>query len=184
MSIMNIIDGLYKKVEKIDADELRTSAEWNAEFESDIKIVDHDGWNRKDFKESWASEKITASEFLKRLLNSTVAFVERSDKSAEYDAIVAQINRERSLLRAAHNEITQAKSKLTTAETEKKRCMVAIAGEEKKLRRLTHLARGLCHEIFRDYSNWHCTERWCEKKRKPDSDYCGVHKNMHDRRKR
>ena len=47
----------------------KTSSEW--EKESDFKVLDPDGWDRGNFKESW-NELITEGEFNKRLMHSTV----------------------------------------------------------------------------------------------------------------
>lgn len=54
-------------------DETRTSAEWmkHPEF-TGITILDPDGWNRANYDHSFNHEQITRTEFLKRLLGSTI----------------------------------------------------------------------------------------------------------------
>lgn len=49
--------------------ELRTSEEWSEHF--GIKVLDPDGWDRKNLAESWA-ESITKEVFLERVFESTV----------------------------------------------------------------------------------------------------------------
>lgn len=52
----------------------KTSEEWNKLY--NIKILDPDGWDRKNFHYSWYKEKITKEEFHNRLLRSTIEGVE------------------------------------------------------------------------------------------------------------
>lgn len=53
-------------------EDLKTSDEWLAEPQYEgITVLDPDGWDRKNFKESW-NEKISENEFGKRLAVSTV----------------------------------------------------------------------------------------------------------------
>lgn len=49
--------------------ELRTSEEWSEHF--GIKVLDPDGWDRKNLAKSWA-EPITKETFLERVFESTV----------------------------------------------------------------------------------------------------------------
>jgi len=49
---------------------LKTSEEW--ERESNFKVLDPDGWDRKNFEFSWNEELITEEEFEKRLSTSTI----------------------------------------------------------------------------------------------------------------
>jgi hypothetical protein len=53
---------------------LKTSKEWSLENPS-MKILDPDGWDRKNFEYSFSQEKITHEEFLKRLARSTCSFM-------------------------------------------------------------------------------------------------------------
>lgn len=56
-----------------------SSAEWLKQPEfTGIKILDPDGWNRKNFDVSWA-QKISKGEFERRLNKSTVELVTRTD---------------------------------------------------------------------------------------------------------
>lgn len=48
----------------------KTSEEWNKLY--NIKILDADGWDRKNFQYSWYEEKITKEEFKDRVLRSTI----------------------------------------------------------------------------------------------------------------
>lgn len=52
--------------------ELKTSAEWlKTDKWSGYTVMDPDGWDRKNFKESW-EEKISEKEFERRISVSTV----------------------------------------------------------------------------------------------------------------
>lgn len=51
---------------------LKTSEDWQELCF--VEIVDHDGWDRLNFKFSWREELITRKEFEKRLTDSTVRF--------------------------------------------------------------------------------------------------------------
>lgn len=51
--------------------ELRTSEEWS-NTRQDVIVMDPDGWDRRNFQFSWFEEKITSSEFQRRLMRSTV----------------------------------------------------------------------------------------------------------------
>lgn len=42
--------------------------------EPNPKVLDHDGWDRKNFDYSWKEEKITLEEYENRLSNSTCMF--------------------------------------------------------------------------------------------------------------
>jgi len=52
----------------------KTSAEWLVQETYVKQILDPDGWDRKNFEESW-NKKITRKEFQKRLAKSTCMFV-------------------------------------------------------------------------------------------------------------
>lgn len=52
-------------------EELKTSEEWSKNEEG-LTVLDPDGWDRDNFQYSWHEEKITYSEFNKRLLHSTI----------------------------------------------------------------------------------------------------------------
>lgn len=56
---------------------MKTPDEWLAtdHFEG-VKVLDPDGWDRKDFERTWA-QKITYPEMLKRLSKSTVKYPPR-----------------------------------------------------------------------------------------------------------
>lgn len=50
--------------------ERKTSEEWQKL--TNIEVLDPDGWDRKNFQYSWYEEEITAKEFEKRLVFSTI----------------------------------------------------------------------------------------------------------------
>lgn len=54
--------------------ELKTSEEWQEQFKHLIRVMDPDGWDRKNFDNSWYKEKITKDEFFGRVCSSTCAF--------------------------------------------------------------------------------------------------------------
>jgi len=54
----------------IKSTEFKTSEEWCKLC--NFKIMDPDGWERKNFNFSWYEEKITKKEFERRLIESTV----------------------------------------------------------------------------------------------------------------
>lgn len=56
--------------EKVTKEIKKTSAEWINYF--NYEILNPDGWDRKNFDYSWNKEKITMTEFKKRLSFSTV----------------------------------------------------------------------------------------------------------------
>ena len=65
---------LWDKVdedEKADPNFKANSEYWSTKI--DYIIMDADGWDRQNFKESWA-EEITFAEFEKRMWRSTVAY--------------------------------------------------------------------------------------------------------------
>ena len=51
----------------------KTSEEWQSIFPYP-KVLDHDGWDRKNYDYSWKEEKITLEEYENRLSNSTCMF--------------------------------------------------------------------------------------------------------------
>ena len=51
-------------------EELKTSNDWQ-KLIPDPKVLDPDGWDRRNFQYSWYEEKITLSEYNKRLSIST-----------------------------------------------------------------------------------------------------------------
>ena len=55
----------------IPKEELKTSEEWQKQF-PDTKVIDPDGWDRKNYQYSWFEEKITLIEYTSRLHRSTV----------------------------------------------------------------------------------------------------------------
>jgi len=55
--------------EKAVHSEIKTSDEWNNKHE--FVIIDHDGWDRRNFAVSYYEEKITEKEFLRRASLST-----------------------------------------------------------------------------------------------------------------
>lgn len=50
---------------------VKTSAEWQTLYPA-VKVLDPDGWDRKNFKYSWYEEQITYAEYKRRLFESTV----------------------------------------------------------------------------------------------------------------
>ena len=59
----------YKLI--IPKEELKTSEEWQKQFPN-TKVIDPDGWDRKNYQYSWFEEKITLAEYITRLSRSTV----------------------------------------------------------------------------------------------------------------
>lgn len=51
----------------------KTSEEWQSIFPYP-KVLDLDGWDRKNYDYSWKEEKITLEEYENRLSNSTCMF--------------------------------------------------------------------------------------------------------------
>lgn len=60
---------VYKII--IPKEELKTSEEWQKQFPN-TKVIDPDGWDRKNYQYSWFEEKITLIEYTSRLHRSTV----------------------------------------------------------------------------------------------------------------
>ena len=58
--------------------ELKTSDVWAKEL--CVLIMDPDGWNRQDFKNSWYKEPISKEEFIKRKEKSTVLMEAKAPK--------------------------------------------------------------------------------------------------------
>lgn len=54
--------------------EFKTSEEWQEQFKHLIYVMDPDGWDRKNFDNSWYKEKITKDEFFSRVCSSTCRF--------------------------------------------------------------------------------------------------------------
>ena len=53
--------------------ERKTSEEWSKDTRfSDTTVLDPDGWDRQDYQYSWFEEKISAAEYEKRLVDSTI----------------------------------------------------------------------------------------------------------------
>lgn len=50
--------------------ELRTSQQWQEEYPN-IRIINPDGWDRKNFQHSWYEELIDYDEYCKRVAVST-----------------------------------------------------------------------------------------------------------------
>jgi len=55
----------------IPQEELKTSEEWQKQFPNP-KVLDPDGWDRKNYQYSWFEEKITLAEYTTRLHKSSV----------------------------------------------------------------------------------------------------------------
>ena len=77
------------KEEEIKSKPFKTSAEWAKE--SDWKILDPDGWDRKNYQYSFFEEKIPYDEFMYRLVGSTV--IKDDFNKAIVKAILKAINR-------------------------------------------------------------------------------------------
>ncbi len=54
----------------MDNQKLKTSEEWQKE--SNIIVLDPDGWDRKNYQYSWHEELINKKEFEKRVITSTI----------------------------------------------------------------------------------------------------------------
>ena len=50
---------------------LKSSDSWQKEFPN-VKILDPDGWDRKNFQYSWFEELISYDEYIRRTVRSTV----------------------------------------------------------------------------------------------------------------
>ena len=60
----------------------KTSQEWYEEIcSSEISIMDPDGWDRRNFRYSWYEEEITKSEFIRRIIHSTLDYVSEKGKA-------------------------------------------------------------------------------------------------------
>ena len=70
-------------------EELKTSEEWQSLCK--IKVLDPDGWDRRNYRFSWHEEKITRQEFENRLIKSTCEFgcdlEDMWDESAEVSTL-------------------------------------------------------------------------------------------------
>ena len=62
--------------------DLKTSEEWQKLC--NIKVLDPDGWDRKNFQFSWYEESISREEFLNRLLISTCEFTSLNRQEAPW----------------------------------------------------------------------------------------------------
>lgn len=51
----------------------KTSQEWQEEYPYP-QVIDPDGWDRKNYDYSWFEEKITKSEYDRRIMHSTCMF--------------------------------------------------------------------------------------------------------------
>lgn len=63
---------------------LKTSQEWQEIFYT-IKVVDPDGWDRKNLQYSWNEEKITREEYSNRIEKSTVMINKERYNAAKKD---------------------------------------------------------------------------------------------------
>lgn len=61
LSLAKFVDKCKKK---------KTSAQWQLEYPNP-KVLDPDGWDRKNFHYSWFEEKITHREYMDRVIEST-----------------------------------------------------------------------------------------------------------------
>jgi len=64
----------------------KVSSEWIKEY--NIKILDPDGWDRKNYDYSFNKEKITRQEFEQRLVRSTVRGRGKQITNLEIDRVV------------------------------------------------------------------------------------------------
>lgn len=55
----------------------KTSAEWQKEY-AYPRVLDPDGWDRKNYEYSWFKEKITKEEYDSRVLISTCIHKEKT----------------------------------------------------------------------------------------------------------
>lgn len=58
---------------EIDQTELKTSAEWQ-ELYPYPKVMDPDGWDRKNYEYSWYQETINIKEYARRVSHSTCKY--------------------------------------------------------------------------------------------------------------
>ena len=54
--------------------ELKTSDEWQKEF-LHPRVLDPDGWDRKNFVHSWYTEKLSYPEYYDKVIRSTCEFI-------------------------------------------------------------------------------------------------------------
>lgn len=59
-------------------EERKTSQEW-AKLDPTVKILDPDGWDRKNFNHSFYEELITKEEFTRRVIQSTIQILNFHD---------------------------------------------------------------------------------------------------------
>ena len=62
-------------------EELKTSLEWQSLCT--VLVMDPDGWDRANFEYSWYEEKITRSEWERRMASSTVRCLPMVDKDGK-----------------------------------------------------------------------------------------------------
>jgi hypothetical protein len=71
----------------IPKEELKSSEEWQNQFPNP-KVLDPDGWDRKNYQYSWFEEKITLIEYTSRLSKSTVkGLIPKEEPKQEYKYI-------------------------------------------------------------------------------------------------
>lgn len=61
---------LFQRLDNLSQPKL-TSEQWQS-LKPGVKVLDPDGWDRKNFQWSWHKEEITEAEYQKRLAQSTV----------------------------------------------------------------------------------------------------------------
>lgn len=72
-----------KEVVKDDNEEMKTSEEWNNE-DTNIKILDYDGWNDcENFNNFWENTLITKEDYIIRRNLSTILFISRNEENEE-----------------------------------------------------------------------------------------------------
>lgn len=58
---------------EVDLTEVKTSAEWQ-ELYPHPKVLDPDGWDRKNYEYSWYQETINIKEYARRVRHSTCMY--------------------------------------------------------------------------------------------------------------
>lgn len=87
----NLEDGFAKKCRQLEpTDQIKvwpkteikkTSEQWQAELEMDVKVLDPDGWDRENYQYSFYEERITELEYRQRVAMSSVKWDPKEMKS-------------------------------------------------------------------------------------------------------
>ena len=70
--------------------ELKTSEEWQKEFADQYRVLDPDGWDRRNYEYSWGKELITREEFEARAAMSTLELYRAPNALARIKSALAE----------------------------------------------------------------------------------------------